>query len=168
MGCTEAEAEVYAKASRLHDVGKVGIPDSILRKPGRLTDEEFAVMRRHTRIGDTVLARSPSLAVARIVAKSHHEHWDGSGYPEGLAGDAIPLAARIVAVADVFDALVSTRPYKDSWTAEKAAVEIEASMGTHFDPKVVQTFLSLYRDGRFEELIKEAYASTDKVSTLLS
>jgi response regulator RpfG family c-di-GMP phosphodiesterase len=168
LGCSDAEAEVYAKASRLHDVGKVGIPDSILRKPGRLTDEEFSVMRRHTRIGDTVLSRSPSLAVARVVAKSHHEHWDGTGYPEGLARDTIPFAARIVAVADVFDALVSTRPYKGSWMAEKAAAEIEANTGTHFDPQIAQTFLKLYRDGRFEDLIQEAYVAQDKAADLPS
>src|SRR5574343_1336873 len=86
----ESEAAIYAKASRLHDIGKVGIPDNILRKPGKLTDEEFAVIKRHPRIGDAVLSRSVSLAVARLVAKSHHERWDGSGYPDGLQGEDIP------------------------------------------------------------------------------
>lgn len=156
LGCSDAEAGIYAKASRLHDVGKVGIPDNILRKPGKLTPEEFAVMQRHTRIGDTVLSRSPSLAVARVVAKSHHERWNGSGYPDGLAGDTIPFAARIVAVADVFDALVSARPYKGPWTAEKAAAEIEAGTGQHFDPRVAEAFLKLYRDGRVDDLIAAA------------
>jgi len=153
LGCTDAEAGIYAKASRLHDVGKVGIPDNILRKPGKLTEEEFAVMQRHTRIGDSVLARSPSLAVARVVAKSHHERWDGAGYPEGLAGESIPFAARLVAVADVFDALVSRRPYKGPWPAEKAAAEIEMRKGTHFDPRVTDTFLKLYHEGRIDDLV---------------
>jgi response regulator RpfG family c-di-GMP phosphodiesterase len=163
LGCTDAESEIYAKASRLHDVGKVGIPDNILRKPGKLTEEEFAVMRRHTRIGDTVLSRSPSLAVARVVAKSHHERWDGTGYPDGLVGASIPYSARIVAVADVFDALVSTRPYKGPWLAERAAAEIEAGSGKHFDPQVAEVFLKLYRDGRMDDLIAAAVASAEKL-----
>lgn len=161
LGCPDEEAALYAKASRLHDVGKVGIPDNILRKPGKLTAEEFAVMQRHTRIGDTVLARSPSLAVARVVAKSHHERWDGSGYPEGIAGEQIPFSARVVAVADVFDALVSTRPYKSPWAADTAAAEIEAGSGTHFDPKVAAAFLGLYRGGQLNDLIEAAMERQD-------
>lgn len=161
LGCPDEEAALYAKASRLHDVGKVGIPDNILRKPGRLTPEEFAVMQRHTRIGDTVLARSPSLAVARVVAKSHHEHWDGSGYPEGIAGEQIPFSARVVAVADVFDALVSARPYKGPWAADTAAAEIEAGSGKHFDPKVAAVFLGLYRSGQLNDLIEASLERQD-------
>jgi response regulator RpfG family c-di-GMP phosphodiesterase len=153
LGCPEGEAGVYAKASRLHDVGKVGIPDNILRKPGKLTEEEFAVIKRHTRIGDTVLARSASLAVARVVAKSHHERWDGTGYPEGLAGEDIPYPARIVAVVDVFDALVSSRPYKQPWPAEKAAAEIVACSGSHFDPQVAAAFMKLFQAGRLDDLV---------------
>ncbi len=121
-------------------------------------------MQRHTRIGDTVLARSPSLAVARVVAKSHHERWDGSGYPDGLAGDAIPFAARLVAVADVFDALVSRRPYKGPWPAEKAAAEIEAHKGTHFDPQIADAFLKLYHEGRADDLIALALESQETPS----
>lgn len=153
MGCPPEEADRYAKASRLHDVGKVGIPDHILRKPGKLTPEEYAVMKRHTRIGDAVLARSPALALARAMANSHHERWDGKGYPEGLAGADIPLAARIVAVADVFDALISERPYKGSWRAERAIAEIEAGLGSHFDPRVAGAFLDLYRGRHLDDLI---------------
>lgn len=153
VGCSDAEADVYAKASRLHDVGKVGIPDSILRKRGPLTVEETVVMQRHTRIGDAVLSRSASLAIARVVAKSHHEHWDGTGYPSGLTGTDIPFAARVVAVADVFDALVSSRPYKDAWLVEKAAELIDRGLGTHFDPQIAGAFLKLYRDGRLDDLI---------------
>jgi response regulator RpfG family c-di-GMP phosphodiesterase len=161
MGCSDDEAAIYAKASRLHDVGKVGIPDSILRKPGKLTEEEYAVIQRHTRIGDAVLSRSRSLAVARVVAKSHHERWDGSGYPTGLAGQEIPLAARVVAVVDVFDALVSLRPYKLPWSAEDAAAEIVAKAGQQFDPDVVTAFIKLYREGRFDDLIAIAAGGED-------
>jgi len=153
LGCTAGEIELYAKASRLHDVGKVGIPDEILRKPGKLTPEEFTIMQRHTRIGDAVLSRSPSLAIARMVAYSHHERWDGSGYPNGLAGENIPFAARLVAVADVFDALVSRRPYKGAWQADDAASEIERGCGTHFDPRIAEAFLKLYREGHLDDLV---------------
>lgn len=163
IGCSEDEANMYAKASRLHDVGKVGIPDSILRKPGKLTPEEYAVMKRHTRIGDTVLARSPTLALARVMAKSHHERWDGTGYPEGLAGTDIPLAARIVAVADVFDALVSERPYKGPWQAEKAVEVIEQGEGVHFDPQVAKAFLRLFREKRLDDLVAAASERNDLV-----
>ncbi|HOL64025.1 MAG TPA: DUF3369 domain-containing protein [Accumulibacter sp.] len=153
LGCPEGEAELYAKASRLHDVGKVGIPDNLLRKTGPLNREEYNAMQRHTRIGDAVLSRSVSLGVARVIARSHHEHWDGSGYPNGLHGVEIPFAARVVAVADVFDALVSRRPYKEPWHPERAAAEIEANSGTHFDPQVVKAFMQLFRQHELDDLI---------------
>ncbi|MEI6559011.1 MAG: HD domain-containing phosphohydrolase [Rhodospirillaceae bacterium] len=153
LGCSDVEVDVYSKASRLHDVGKVGIPDNILRKPGKLTEEEFALMQRHTRIGEAVLSRSSSLVVARQVAMSHHEHWDGLGYPKGLKGAEIPFPARMVAVVDVFDALISMRPYKAPWMAAQAADEIARGSGTHFDPTVVDAFLALYRQGDFDDLI---------------
>jgi len=161
LGCPEEEAKVYAKASRLHDIGKVGIPDNILRKPGKLTEDEFAIMKRHTRIGDAVLSRSVSLAVARVVAKSHHERWDGSGYPDGLSGEDIPYPARIVAVADVFDALLSIRPYKQPWQEADAAAQIQLGRGTHFDPQVVDAFMALYHDGRFDDLIANVREGKD-------
>lgn len=153
LGCTREDAQTYAKASRLHDVGKVGIPDAILRKPGRLTPEEFDIIRSHTRIGDAVLQHSSSLGVARTVARSHHERWDGGGYPDGLAGKSIPLAARIVAVVDVFDALVSTRPYKDAWEPAVAIDEIVRGRGTRFDPRVVDALVELYCSGGLDELL---------------
>lgn len=153
LGCPESEAELYAKASRLHDVGKVGIPDNLLRKAGPLDHEEYSAIQRHTRIGDAVLSRSVSLGVARVIACAHHEHWDGSGYPNGLHGVEIPFAARVVAVADVFDALVSKRPYKEPWHPDRAAAEIEANSGTHFDPQVVKAFMQLYRQHDLDDLI---------------
>jgi len=153
LGLPEREAIALAKASRLHDMGKVGIPDHILRKPGRLTPEEYRVIQRHTGIGDAVLSRSPSLGLARMVARAHHERWDGNGYPGGLASTEIPMAARIVAVVDVFDALVSRRPYKDPWTPARAADEIAAGSGSQFDPAVVEVFLALYRQGELDDLI---------------
>jgi putative two-component system response regulator len=162
MGCTSAEALTYAKASRLHDVGKVGIPDHILRKPGPLTDGEFAEIQRHTLIGDAVLKRSPSLVMARLVARSHHEKWNGSGYPDGRAGDAIPFVARLVAVVDVFDALVSVRPYKGAWQKAAALSEIRQGSGKHFDPAIADTFVALIEKGEMDDLIEAAIlGSTD-------
>ena len=153
LGCGAEDAAAYAQASRLHDVGKVGIPDNILRKPGRLTVEEFEVIKRHTRIGDTILRRNPSLALARSVACTHHERWDGNGYPDKLSGTNIPFVSRIVAVVDVFDALVSTRPYKSPWLPEKAIEELQNESGTHFDPAIVTAFLQLYQRGALEDLV---------------
>jgi response regulator RpfG family c-di-GMP phosphodiesterase len=153
LGCSDDEANTFAKASLLHDVGKVGIPDYILRKDGTLTDEEYTLMKRHTQIGDAVLSRSPSLSLARMIAMSHHEHWDGSGYPNGLSGSQIPYAARLVAVVDVFDALISHRSYKGGWIAKTAATEIAEASGSHFDPQVADAFLKLYRDGHLDDLI---------------
>jgi response regulator RpfG family c-di-GMP phosphodiesterase len=154
LGETQQSARAYAKASRLHDIGKVGIPDDILRKPGKLTAEEFEVIKQHSKIGDSILKRSPALANARIVARSHHEHWDGNGYPDGLRGDAIPYVARLVAVVDVFDALLSARPYKGPWQVEKSIAEIERGLGNHFDPVIAKTFISLYTRGALHDLIE--------------
>lgn len=153
LGCPESEADLYARASRLHDVGKVGISDDLLRKAGPLDEDEINAMRRHTRIGDAVLSRSVSQGVARVIARSHHEHWDGSGYPNALRGVEIPFAARVVAVADVFDNLISQRPYKESWHPDRAAAEIEAGSGSHFDPQVVKAFMQLYRQHALDDLI---------------
>lgn len=135
-------AELIFNAAPMHDVGKIGIPDSILLKPGKLTPEEWEVMKQHTVIGADILGDDPSelIQLAREIALSHHERWDGSGYPYGLAGEDIPLSGRIVAIADVFDALVSDRPYKKAWTIEEAMHLIEKDSGTHFDPRLVQAF----------------------------
>jgi PAS domain S-box-containing protein len=143
LGFPADEASLLVRAALLHDIGKIGIPDSILLKPGRLTPDEFAAMRTHTTRGAGILqgSRHRLLQLAEEIARSHHERWDGAGYPHGLAGEAIPLSGRIVAVADVFDALTNARPYKPAWSREAALAEIAAGAGSHFDPRVVEAFL---------------------------
>ncbi|MBX3390606.1 MAG: response regulator [Phycisphaeraceae bacterium] len=138
---------IYA-TSPLHDIGKVGIPDSVLLKPGRLSDREFEIMKMHATLGeqtlDAALQAFPGvkfLEMARDIAASHHERWDGSGYPRGLAGSAIPLCGRIMALADVYDAMTSKRIYKDAFTHEVARAMIIQEAGTHFDPDIVQAFI---------------------------
>jgi putative two-component system response regulator len=159
VGETPEAALAYGKASRLHDIGKVGIPDDILRKPGRLTTDEFEIIKQHSIIGDSILRRSPVLETARVVARSHHEHWDGSGYPDGLQGENIPYVARLVAVADVFDALLSARPYKGPWQVDQAIAEIERGAGKYFDPRIAGAFISLYARGALQDLIKTSSSS---------
>lgn len=156
LGLSEQEAALYGKASRLHDVGKVGIPDAILRKPGKLNEEEYALVRTHTEIGGRILANDHILETACDVALHHHERWDGKGYPEGRPSRDFHLATRIVSVIDVFDALVSRRPYKQPWAPDVAAAEIEKGAGTQFDPTVVPAFLKLYRSGTFDHIIRAA------------
>lgn len=142
MGLSETEAERLGHASILHDVGKIHVPDHILKKPGRLTDAERAEMQEHTLIGERILSDNAFFATARQIARSHHENHDGTGYPDGLAGDEIPLPARIVHVVDVFDALASQRVYKDAWPPEKARDAIREGSGSQFDPAVVEAFLA--------------------------
>jgi HD-GYP domain-containing protein (c-di-GMP phosphodiesterase class II) len=149
LGIPEAEATLWGKASRLHDVGKIGVADTILRKPGELTDDEFTEIQRHTQIGASLLSHDKFMSLAREVAQSHHERWDGTGYPEGRPSGELSLLTRIVSVVDVFDALMSPRPYKDSWPLDKALREIEGGAGTQFDPAVVDTFLKMVRRGDF-------------------
>jgi HD-GYP domain-containing protein (c-di-GMP phosphodiesterase class II) len=145
LGQDDRMVGLIRQGAPLHDLGKIAIPDSILLKPGRLEPEEFEVVKTHAVLGARVLADSGSelLGVAEQIARSHHERWDGDGYPDGLAGDAIPLVARIVGVADVFDVLVHERPYKEAWTVEDAAHEIRSGAGTQFDPDVVAAFDAL-------------------------
>ena len=136
----EDELRYLRVGSLLHDVGKIAIPDSILRKPGPLTDDEYEVMKRHPEIGAAMLDRSPFLRPALPGVLHHHERWDGGGYPYGLRGEAIPLAGRILAVADTFDAIVTARPYRPARSPEAAVAELERCSGTQFDPSVVEAF----------------------------
>jgi response regulator RpfG family c-di-GMP phosphodiesterase len=156
LGSTPEEAILFGKASRLHDVGKIGIPDAILRKPGKLTEEEFAVVRTHTHIGGQILENDRFLAVACDVALHHHERWDGKGYPLGRPSREFHLVTRVVSVVDVFDALVSRRPYKEPWEPAAAAAEIESCAGTQFDPTVVAAFLKLFHAGDFDRIVRAA------------
>ncbi|WP_437884055.1 HD-GYP domain-containing protein [Pseudomonas sp. LRF_L74] len=143
VGYSETAADELLHAAAMHDVGKIGIPDAILQKPGRLTEAEWAVMRRHTEIGAQIIGEHPSglLRLAASIALNHHEKWDGSGYPNGLAGEDIPHAARIVSLVDVFDALTSVRPYKPAWLVEEALALIRRESGRHFDPELVHIFI---------------------------
>jgi putative two-component system response regulator len=159
LGFSASYCALIARAALLHDLGKIGIPDSILLKPGKLTAEEIAVMQSHTTIGGAVLAggRTLLMSMARQIALTHHERWDGSGYPRGLAGEAIPHAGRIVAVVDVFDALTHDRPYKPAWSEAAAVAEIQAQSGRQFDPEVVTAFITLLGDtDRQRQLIAQA------------
>ncbi len=141
------EARAIGKAAVAHDVGKIGVPDALLGKPGKLTAEEFEVIKTHTEIGGRLLGTSPLFELERQAARCHHERWDGSGYPDGLTGTNIPLVARITSVTDVFDALVTRRPYKEPWSEGVAAVYLKANAETHFDPEVVTAFLRLLERG---------------------
>jgi CHASE2 domain-containing sensor protein len=145
LGWSAADADRLQHASAMHDIGKIGIPDSILLKPGALTDEEWGVIKAHTTVGAEILAGSenPLVQMAQDIARCHHERWDGGGYPAGLEREEIPLAARICAVVDVYDALCSKRTYKEAWSFERALAEIERDGGSHFDPEVVAAFLRL-------------------------
>jgi len=142
-GYSECAANDLLHAAPMHDVGKIGIPDAILQKNGQLTPEEWDVMRRHTEIGAKIIGNHASgfLKMAATIALSHHEKWDGSGYPQGLAREEIPHVARIVAIADVFDALTSVRPYKDAWPVDDAVAYIRSESGKQFDPALVDVFL---------------------------
>ena len=142
-GWNEAQCDLILNASPMHDIGKIGIPDAVLLKPGKLDPHEWAIMQSHAAIGARLLDGDDSglMCMARDIALTHHEKWDGSGYPNGLAGEAIPQAGRIAALADVFDALTSERPYKKAWSVEAAVDLIKENSGRHFDPALVPIFL---------------------------
>ena len=145
LGMSKSQAALLRHASTMHDVGKIGIPDAVLLKPGALDPDEWEVMKSHTTRGAAILSgsSSPLLQMAESIARSHHERWDGSGYPVGLRGEEIPLVARICAVCDVYDALVSSRPYKRAWTHEEAIAEMRGQAGAHFDPQILDAFLDV-------------------------
>ncbi len=157
VGMNNSQCELILHASPLHDIGKIGIPDSVLLKPGKLTPEEWEIMKTHTTIGGELLdsSSSPLMKTARIIALTHHERWDGKGYPKGIKGEDIPLVGRICSICDVFDALTSRRPYKKAWPVEDALNEIEKSSGAQFDSQLIRPFRKI--SGEFE-IIHKKYA----------
>ncbi len=148
-------AQMIEKTAPLHDIGKIGIPDNILLKKGKLTSEEQTIMKQHTLYGQKLIGSQESLLLqmAQSVALNHHERWDGSGYPNGLKGESIPIEGRIASLADVFDALTTKRPYKEAWSIERAINKIQQSSSTHFDPMIVEIFTQ--RIGEFADIMKE-------------
>jgi len=164
LGMSAAEADLVRHASVLHDIGKIGVPDGILLKPGTLTDAELAIMRRHVLDGARLLTGSDSalLQAAEVIVRTHHERWDGTGYPLGLARDEIPLHGRIAAVCDVYDALVNERPYKRAWTVADACAEIERGRGAHFDPRVADALLAVIERRTQPETRRASSASTGR------
>ena len=165
LGLDEAECELLQMATPMHDIGKVATPDRVLLKPGKLDAEEWAVMKRHTLTGYDILKDSESalLQKAAEIALSHHEKFDGTGYPYGWAGERIPLSARICAVSDVFDALTSVRPYKAAWPLESAIEEIERGRSRHFDPKLVDAFRSA-----LPQILEIRQRYSDEIETTLA
>lgn len=145
LGLSAEECDLLHHASPLHDVGKIGIPDNILLKPGKLTPEEFEIMKTHTTIGAKILAGSdsPVMKMAEVIAMTHHERWDGKGYPNGIRGDEIPFVGQICSVCDVFDALTSERPYKKAWGFDETVAEIKKMSGFNFNPKIVECFMTI-------------------------
>ena len=160
IGWSVGDCELILNASPMHDIGKIGIPDAILLKPGKFEPHEWEIMKSHTIIGERLLGGDDSnlMRMAREIALTHHEKWDGSGYPNGLAGEAIPQAGRIAALADVFDALISDRPYKKAWTVEAAVNLIKENSGKHFEADLVEAFLQVL-PGVVE--IRERFADPD-------
>jgi putative two-component system response regulator len=148
LGLGDQRAQLIFHAAPLHDVGKIGIADAILLKPGKLAPEEFEIMKTHAAIGAALLkeGHSPLVQMAHVIALTHHEKWDGSGYPQGLRGQDIPIEGRITAVVDVFDALTHERPYKNAWPIHHALAEIEAAAGAHFDPEVTRAFQKMLQN----------------------
>lgn len=161
LGLPEAERELVFQAAPMHDIGKVGIPDHVLLKPGKYEPDEFEIMKRHARIGYEILSNSqvPVLRAGAQIALTHHEKFDGCGYPDGLRGDAIPLFGRICAVADVFDALTSVRPYKAPWETERAVGLLREEAGRHFDPACIEAFLT-----RWDEVLEIKQRIQDDLS----
>lgn len=162
MNANEQWVELLFNAAPMHDIGKIGIPDANLLKPGKLNDAEWEVMRKHPEFGDEILGDNDSelLQMAKEIALNHHEKWDGSGYPKGLQGEAIPLTARIIAIADVFDALTTERPYKKAWPVERAVNFIDENSASHFDPDLVVAFHTA-----MPEILKIKHQYAEKITT---
>ena len=159
LGLPEDLVEEFGYSSVMHDVGKIHTPDHILQSEHHLTDEQFGVIKQHCIDGEKMLGEARFFETARAIAREHHERWDGRGYPDGKKGQEISIAARIVSVADVFDALTSKRPYKDAWSAEAGLRAIEKDAGERFDPEVVSAFVALYGEGVVETIRNEVAAS---------
>ncbi len=157
MNVSEKEAQHMGLMSMLHDIGKLYVPDSILKKPGKLTDDEWVIMKQHPLAGVKILGNNPFYEVARELSAGHHENYDGTGYPNGLKGDEIPLSARIVKITDVFDALTTKRPYKEPWSMEEAMTHIETQKNTMFDPLIVEELKKLFQNGTLAD-IKTTYS----------
>ena len=147
-GMSELDADMLLNASPMHDIGKIGIPDRVLMKPGKLDAEEWTIMQTHVDIGVEILSGSSSelMNMAAEVAQNHHEKWDGSGYPRSLAGEEIPLSGRVVAIADVFDALTTERPYKKAWSVDESVEFLKEQKGKHFEPRLVDLFIEILPD----------------------
>ncbi len=156
MNLEQKQIELTHIAAHLHDLGKIGIPDSILNKPGRLTEEEFKIMQEHSVKGFEILSKVQSLHHIANIVKHHHERYDGKGYPDGLKGKEIPLMSRIIAVADSFDAMTSTRPYRRKLEIDEAVLELEEHAKDQFDPAVIKVMINIYQNDRafIEELVK--------------
>ena len=158
LGISPEKSERISFFSIMHDVGKIHIPDKILKKKGALNKEEWAIMKTHTLAGEKILGNKPFYRTAREIARSHHEHWDGRGYPDGLRNDSIPLSARIVTVADIFDALTSKRSYKTAWPLEKAIEEMKTLSGVVFDPEILKVFFNILAQHHHQTFIFDGFA----------
>jgi HD-GYP domain-containing protein (c-di-GMP phosphodiesterase class II) len=147
VGVSDYEKDVIKVVCPVHDLGKIGIPDRILLKPERLSDEEYAVMQSHSVYGEEIMSRFEILAKEARIIRHHHERYDGKGYPDRLAGSDIPMCSRIIAVCDAFDAMITDRPYRKAMGADEVVAEIARCSGSQFDPEIVKTFVDLVRDG---------------------
>lgn len=155
LGWERERLSIARMGALLHDIGKIGVPDAILRKPGRLTPEEYELMKQHTTIGAQILQGIDALVPAIPFVLYHHERWDGKGYPHGLAGEEIPIEGRILAIVDTFDAMTSVRVYREPLSMEAAVAEIRRCAGTQFDPDLVPEFVGLYEDGLIHRALQE-------------
>ncbi|MFW5800005.1 MAG: HD-GYP domain-containing protein, partial [Spirochaetota bacterium] len=165
IGLSEEKAEEIGYPSMMHDIGKIKIPDSILKNPSKPSRDEWEVLKMHTIYGEAMLGNKAFFKLARKIARHHHERWDGTGYPDGLKGSEIPLAARITTIADVYDALVHERVYKKAWSKEDAYNYIVPEFGSHFDPSLKEAFIKLYQNGTLDS-IEENYKDEDEYKNI--
>lgn len=164
LNMTEEDQNTFHMAAHLHDIGKIGIADGILLKTGKLTSEEFEVMKSHAEIGYNILKNNKGLSEIADIILHHHEKYDGSGYPYGISGDTIPIGSRIISICDAFDAMVTRRTYKERMEIEKAIEEINNQRGRHFDPKIADAFISLLRNKDTHSIINDIILTSEKES----